>query len=157
MPATTPAATTTPTPTAPTDVRPQPLITCSSVSASSQWYQRVLGFESAHGGDEYEMLMSDGALVLQLHEDDVHEHPALTRSGEPLGGNGVAVWFESDRFDDDVERVRAATTAGEVGDVGVEIVEDVHVNPLAQHREIWLRDLDGYVVVVSSPYGDLGT
>ena len=37
-----------------------------------------------------------------------------------------------------------------------EVVEDVHVNPLARHREIWLRDPDGYVVVVSSPYGDVG-
>jgi len=129
------------------------MITCRSVAASSEWYQRVLGFESAHGGDEYEMLMSDGALVLQLHEVDVHEHPALTRAGEPLGGNGVAVWFETDRFDVDVDRVRAASDANHVA---VEIVEDVHVNPLAQHREIWLRDPDGYVVVVSSPYGDLG-
>jgi len=33
----------------------------------------------------------------------------------------------------------------------------VHVNPLAHHRELWLRDPEGYVVVVSSPYGDLGT
>ncbi|MEJ7801744.1 MAG: hypothetical protein WKF60_14575, partial [Ilumatobacter sp.] len=108
----------------------------------------MLGLESAHGGDEYEMLMSDGALVLQLHEVDVHEHPALTRAGGPLGGNGVAVWFETNRFDVDVDRVRAASDADHVA---VEIVEDVHVNPLAQHREIWLRDPDGYVVVVSSP------
>jgi hypothetical protein len=28
-------------------------------------------------------------------------------------------------------------------------------NPLAQHREIWLRDLDGYVVVVASTYGTI--
>ena len=128
-------------------MRSQPMITCSSVSGSSEWYQRVMGFESAHGGDEYEMLTSDGSLVLQLHEVDAHEHPALLRDGQPLGGNGVALWFDSSKFDADVARIRATDA---------EVVEDVHVNPLARHREIWLRDPDGYVVVVSSPYGDVG-
>jgi catechol 2,3-dioxygenase-like lactoylglutathione lyase family enzyme len=123
------------------------MITCASVSVSSAWYQRVLGFDSAHGGDEYEMLLSDGALVLQLHEVDVHEHPMLSTVGQPLGGNGVALWFETAMFDDDVARIHGTEA---------DVVEDVHVNPLAQHREIWLRDPDGYVVVVSSPYGDVG-
>lgn len=128
-------------------MKPQPMITCSSVSTSSRWYQRVLGFESAHGGDEYEMLMSDGALVLQLHEIDPHEHPELLQFGEAPFGNGVALWFETSSFDADVERVRSTDAT---------VIEDVHVNPNAQHREIWLRDLDGYVVVISSPHGDIG-
>ena len=28
----------------------------------------------------------------------------------------------------------------------------MHVNPNAGHREIWLRDLDGYLVVLAEPY-----
>jgi hypothetical protein len=28
-------------------------------------------------------------------------------------------------------------------------------DPNAHHREIWLRDLDGYVVVLAGAYGDL--
>jgi catechol 2,3-dioxygenase-like lactoylglutathione lyase family enzyme len=128
-------------------MRAQPMLTCTSVSKSSDWYQRVLGFASAHGGDEYEMLTSDGVLVLQLHEIDVHEHPALLHDGQPLGGNGVAVWFDTATFDADVERVHSTDA---------EVLEDAHVNPLAQHREIWLRDPDGYVVVLSSPHGDVG-
>lgn len=129
------------------------MIVCTSVAASSRWYQRVMGFVSAHGGDEYEMLTSDDALVLQLHEFEHDEHPALLRQGEPLGGNGVALWFETDAFDTAVERIRAA---GDDDASAPEVVEDVHVNPLANHREIWLHDPDGYVVVISSPYGDLG-
>ena len=129
-------------------MQPQPLISCTSVPASSEWYQRVLGLESAHGGDEYEMLMADGRLVLQLHEVDAHEHPALVREGEPLGGNGAAPWFETSAYAAALARIRAAG-----GDV--DVAEDDHVNPLAQHREIWLRDPDGYVVVVCSPYGDV--
>jgi catechol 2,3-dioxygenase-like lactoylglutathione lyase family enzyme len=123
------------------------MIACASVSASSEWYRRVLGFESGHGGDEYEMLMSDGALVLQLHESDVHEHPFLVREGTPLGGNGVALWFESSTYADALDRI---------GATDAEVLEADHVNPLANHREVWLRDPDGYVVVVSSPYGDVG-
>jgi catechol 2,3-dioxygenase-like lactoylglutathione lyase family enzyme len=122
---------------------PQPMLTCTSVSRSSQWYQRALGLTSAHGGDEYEMLVHDGALVLQLHELDAEEHPHLVRSGEPVG-NGVAIWFESADYPGAVERVRGS---------GAEILEDDHENPLAHHREIWLRDPDGYVVVISSPFG----
>lgn len=36
-----------------------------------------------------------------------------------------------------------------------EILEGPKVNPNANHRELWLRDLDGYVVVLASGYGDL--
>jgi catechol-2,3-dioxygenase len=120
------------------------MITCASVSGSSAWYQQVLGLESAHGGDEYEMLTSEGRLVLQLHEVDVHEHPHLVRDGQGLGGNGVAIWFEADDYPAVVERI---------GRTNAHVLADDHVNPLAHHREIWLRDLDGYVVVVSSPFG----
>lgn len=120
------------------------MITCASVSAASAWYQHVLGLASAHGGDEYEMLTSDGELVLQLHELDAHEHPHLVREGQPLGGNGVALWFEADDYDAVVARI---------GRTNANVVAADHVNPLAHHREIWLRDLDGYVVVVSSPFG----
>lgn len=120
------------------------MITCASVSAASAWYQHILGLESGHGGDEYEMLMSDGQLVLQLHELDVHEHPHLVREGQTLGGNGVALWFEADDYLAVVERI-SGTNAN--------VVEADHLNPLANHREIWLRDLDAYVVVVSSRFG----
>jgi hypothetical protein len=34
----------------------------------------------------------------------------------------------------------------------VEIVTDVHLNPNAGHWEIWLHDLDGYLVVIAEPY-----
>jgi len=28
----------------------------------------------------------------------------------------------------------------------------VHVNPQAGHREVWIRDPDGYLVVIAEPY-----
>ena len=47
-------------------MRPQPLICIRDVEASSRWYQRLLGCESAHGGPNYERLVFSGKLILQL-------------------------------------------------------------------------------------------
>jgi hypothetical protein len=55
-------------------MRPQPLICVRDVEASGRWYQQLLCCQSAHGGMEYERLISDGALVLQLHRFDVEHH-----------------------------------------------------------------------------------
>jgi len=106
----------------------------------------VLGLTSGHGGDEYDQLVSGGEVVLQLHLWDVHEH---THIGTPDAGvrNGAVLWFECDDFG--AAAARAIATPAMV-------LEDVHVNPLAQHREIWLQDPDGYVVVMASKFGDLG-
>jgi predicted enzyme related to lactoylglutathione lyase len=124
----------------PAPVRPQPLIAVSDVRRAADWYARVLGVAATHGGDEYEQLRTDGALILQLHARDLeHHHGAIGDPAAPVG-NGVAFWFELAAFDAAVERVRA---------VGAAVVTDVHLNPNAGHREIWLRDPDGYLVVLA--------
>lgn len=121
-------------------VSPRPLIAVSDVDASRRWYAALLGVESGHGGDEYEQLLADGEPVLQLHRRDVaHHHGELAADGVPLG-NGVAVWFAVSDLDGAVARGR---------EHGVAVVTDVHVNPNAGQREWWLRDPDGYLVVVA--------
>ena len=52
----------------------QPLIAVRDVQASSLWYQAVLGCESGHGGSEYEQMVCQGRMILQLHHWDAHEH-----------------------------------------------------------------------------------
>jgi catechol 2,3-dioxygenase-like lactoylglutathione lyase family enzyme len=126
---------------------PQPLIAVRDVQASSRWYQAVLGLQSGHGGPEYEQLMSDGRVVLQLHDWDIDEHPHLGDPAVPARGNGAVLWFETRDIAAAYERARAG---------GAEVLEPLKVNPLARHREFWLRDPDGYVVVVASAYGDVG-
>ena len=37
----------------------------------------------------------------------------------------------------------------------VEAHDHPHVNPNARHRECWLRDPDGYVVVLAGTEGDI--
>src|SRR5687767_15715654 len=59
-------------------------------SPSSRWYQRLLGCQSAHGGAEYERLVSGGTLILQLHHFGVeHHHGAIGDPKDTPYGNGV--------------------------------------------------------------------
>jgi catechol 2,3-dioxygenase-like lactoylglutathione lyase family enzyme len=131
-------------------MRPQPLIAVSDVEASSRWYCQLLGCSSGHGGAQYERLMAGGRLILQLHSFEVeHHHGAIGNREDRPYGNGVLLWFEVDDFDAVMERCHA---------IGVEIVLPKHLNPPdgvggPNHWECWLRDPDGYVVVVCSPDG----
>ena len=122
------------------------MIAVRDVEASSRWYQELLGCQSGHGGKEYEQIVRDGSMLLQLHHRDAHEHPHLLDEAVPLG-NGVLIWFQTDRFDDAIVRLRSS---------GATILEEPHVNPLAGHRECLFLDPDGYKVVFASPRGDTG-
>ncbi len=128
-------------------MKPQPLIAVGNVEASRRLYQRLLGAKSGHGWIEYRPVVAPtGRMVLQLHAWDAHEHPHLGDPGRRPYGNGVLLWFQLDDFDAAVDRAR---------EMGVAILEGPRVNPNANHREIWVRDPDGYVVVLASAYGDL--
>jgi hypothetical protein len=86
-------------------MRPQPLICVHDVEASSRWYQRLLGCRSAHGGPEYERLVVNDRLVLQLHRWNVgHHHGPIGNPNLKPYGNGVLLWFEIDDFDAAVAR-----------------------------------------------------
>ena len=125
-----------------TRIWPQPLIVVRDVPASSRFYAQILEAESAHGGEEYEQLVSGGELILQLHHIDVEDHHGPLASTEVPLGNGSLLWFEVSDFDAAVQRVRG---------VDALVERDVHVNPNAKQREIWLRDPDGYLVVLAGP------
>jgi catechol 2,3-dioxygenase-like lactoylglutathione lyase family enzyme len=131
-------------------MRPQPLIAVTDVPASSRWYQHLLGCRSDHGGVEYERLVADGRLVLQLHSFDVdHHHGPIADPVDRPYGNGVLLWFEVDDFDASMRRA---------SELGAEIVLPRHRNPPGSdggpnHWECWIRDPDGYVVVIASPDG----
>jgi predicted enzyme related to lactoylglutathione lyase/catechol 2,3-dioxygenase-like lactoylglutathione lyase family enzyme len=130
----------------------QTLITVRDVEASSLWYQQLLGLQSDHGGPDYERLLSDGVLVLQLHNRETeHHHGRIGDPGDELG-NGVLVWFgEVADFDDVVARAEQLDAT---------IALPAHRNPPEGqgngpgHREIWIKDPDGYTVVIASPDGE---
>lgn len=81
-------------------IRPQPMIAVADVGESSRWYQRVLGASSGHRGAEYEQLLVDGLLIMQLHQLEIgHYHGTIGDPQQPVG-NGVALWFEASDFDE---------------------------------------------------------
>jgi hypothetical protein len=119
-----------------------PLICVHDVESSSLWYQRLLGCESGHGGNKYERLNSKGRLILQLH--DWHEEHQHGRLGDPElrpYGNGVLLWFELEDYEAAVQRA---------AQMQVEIVRPSHLSENL-NWECWLRDPDGYMVVLTSP------
>jgi catechol 2,3-dioxygenase-like lactoylglutathione lyase family enzyme len=128
-------------------IEAQPLIAVRDVRASSRWYAELLGLTGAPEHphrDIYDRLCAGDRIVLQLHAWDHENHPNLVnRTAAPLA-HGVLLWFM-------VEDFHAA--AGRARHLQAEIVEDAHVNPAPNQWEIWLRDPDGYVVVVAGPTG----
>ena len=134
-------------------MRPQPLIAVTDVEASSRWYQNLLGCRSAHGGPEYERLVAGDALILQLHRWGIeHHHGPIGDPAIKPYGNGVLLWFEVDDIDAAIARAER---------MQAHVLMPRHRNPPAgdggpNHWEIWLRDPDGYTVVLASPDGSGG-
>jgi extradiol dioxygenase family protein len=119
-----------------------PLICVRSVSACSLWYQELLGLTSGHGGEEYERLNAGNRLLLQLHKWEAeHHHGPLGDALIKPYGNGVILWFELEDFHAAV--LRAQTMK----------VEVLRPSQISQNGnwEYWLRDLEGYTVVLTSP------
>lgn len=120
-------------------MRLTPLIAVNDVQLSSTFYQQLLNCRSGHGGNEYEMLMQDDLLVLQLHKQDIHEHEGMYDPEVPKG-NGMILWFQVNDFELAVERANK---------LDVEIVSGPMFNNNAAQHELWFRDPDGYLVVIS--------
>lgn len=74
----------------------------------------------------------------------MHEHAGLYDKNTSVG-NGVCLWFRTSDFENAVERVHKFSP---------EIVAESHVNHNAKQNEIWFRDLDDYLIVISNNYGD---
>jgi hypothetical protein len=131
-------------------IESQPLIAVCDVRASSAWYGKLLGADSLPDHphrDVYDRITVGGSIVLQLHAWDEEDHPNLmNRDAAPLA-HGVVLWFQLENFDAAVTRARALKAA---------VIEEPFVNPAPNHREMWLRDPDGYVVVICSPDGEAG-
>ena len=119
-----------------------PLVCVHDVPGSSVWYQQLLGCTSGHGGDEYDRLMAGERLILQLHRWDVeHEHGPL---GDPKlrpYGNGILLWFELSDFEAAVTRAAS---------MQVTTLKERHLSENG-NWEFWLRDPDGYTLVLTSP------
>jgi len=130
-------------------MRPQTLICVDDVKASSLWYQQLLNCVSVHGGDEYDRLESGNELILQLHKWEEDHHHGPIGDADEVRGNGVLLWFEVEDFEAALERITQ---------MEADVILPKHRNPPdgdypPNHWEIWLRDPNGYKVVLASPDG----
>ncbi len=115
------------------------MIMVRDVEGSSAWYQRLLGARSGHGGKEYERIVADGQLLLQLHRLEAEEHPALARAEPDAAGSGVLIYVYVDDVNEAYQRAR---------DMETEVIDEPHLNPQAGLFEFSLRDPDGYSLTI---------
>jgi hypothetical protein len=129
-------------------IESQPLIAVRDVRVSSRWYSQLLGAdalpEHSHR-DVYDRITHGGRLLLQLHAWDQEDHPNLVDADAAPVAHGVVLWFQVGDFDAAVARARG---------LEAQIIDGPLVNPAPEHRELWLRDPDGFVVVLASPDGE---
>lgn len=119
-----------------------PLICVRDVEESSRWYQRLLGVVSGHGGKDYERLNFGNTLILQLHKWEVeHHHGSLGDPAVKPYGNGVVLWFELEDFSQAVERAKV---------MNVDVIKEKYLSENG-NWEFWLRDSEGYTIVLTSP------
>src|SRR6202007_2018262 len=92
-------------------------------------------------------LVHSGRLVLQLHRwEEEYHHGRIGDPNDLPPGNGLLLWFE-------IDDLGAAIARAET--LGAEVILPRHRNPPdgdggPNHWEIWLRDPDGYKVVLAS-------
>ncbi|ETD72841.1 dioxygenase [Pelistega indica] len=120
----------------------QTLITVQDVQLSAEWYKNNLGLAKGHGGSHYEQLIHNGKLILQLHNMDPDENHGILLTPEGTLGNGVLIWISIDNFDEAIKRLR---------DNHTKLDKEPFFNERARQWEVWLRDPDGYRIVLSGP------
>jgi catechol 2,3-dioxygenase-like lactoylglutathione lyase family enzyme len=131
-------------------VAARPLIAVRDVRASSRWYAAVLGAEGLPEHEHrnvYDRISCAGSVVLQVHAWDEEDHPNLVNAAAAPPGHGVVLWFRVDDF---------AAAAARAHAIGAVVLQGPQVNPNSGADEMWLRDADGYVVVIAGPDGEGG-
>ncbi len=124
-----------------------PMLVVQDVAASSKWYQDLLALKSAHGGDQFEMLMGKQGLELMLHHVDFSEHPGIEDPREGTPGRGMLLYFSVSNVRSVFDRAR---------EMQADLIDEPHFNPNARAIEFTLRDPDGYSISVSEWTGGEG-
>lgn len=117
-----------------------PIIAVKDVEKSSHWYQSVFGWKSKHGGNKFDVLVTqEDQVVLCLHRWGEHEHPTM-QNPEIIPGNGLILYIRTDSM----EELRNHLLRSDI-----RIEKDIHLNPNSHRKEFSLRDPDGYYLTIS--------
>jgi hypothetical protein len=107
-----------------------PIIAVKDVEASSKWYQSVFDCRSLHGGNEFDILVSENdEILICLHKWGAHHHPTMTNP-DIIPGNGPILCFRTENMNairQNVERI------------GVTVEEDIHLIQTHRRRNFHLE------------------
>jgi len=117
----------------------EPMIAVSDVPASAAWYQELLGCTNDHGRPDFDRLVTDGRVLLMLHQTAAEEH-VLNKPVAGAIGSGFLLWIYVSDLDSVFRRAK---------NLKAPIVVEPHANPRAGWREFTLRDPDGYHVAIA--------
>ena len=108
------------------------------VEIASQWFQDFLGVASGHGGPEFEMLMNEDQIFLQLHliEEGHHDHEVNT--AEPLGHGVVVVIYVDD----------AKALFERAKELDLSLLSELHFNEVANMHEFVVQEPNGYSLMI---------
>ncbi|MBN9294619.1 MAG: glyoxalase [Flavobacteriia bacterium] len=120
-------------------VRNETIIAVKSVSQSSEFYQKLLGCKSEHGGETFEILTSENTVVLCLHKWGDDEHPTMLNP-EKETGNGLILFFRVDDLNQAFENAKK---------LNANIEKEIHYNENSLKNQFTLRDLDDYYLIIS--------
>ncbi len=117
-----------------------PIVAVFDVQASSKWFQQVFGCKSKHGGEDFEVLVSeDDQVILCLHRWEAHEHPTMQDQTVKVG-NGLILYFRSENIDEIRERLRKMDYL---------VDKEINLNTNSGRREFSVIEPNGYYLTVS--------
>lgn len=117
-----------------------PIIAVKDIKASSAWYQSIFNWKSMHGGDHFDILVSENdEIMLCLHPWERDGHPTMMNPAI-TPGNGLILYFRTDNMNAIRQNVEK---------LGFAIEEDIHANPNSSKKEFSLRDPDGYYLTIT--------
>src|SRR5690606_40112276 len=115
-------------------VRTAPIIAVKDVQKSSKFYQKLFNCKSEHGGETFEILISENVVILCLHQWGDHEHPTMLNA-EKEHGNGLILFFRVDNLTEIFQNAEK---------LNAYIEKEIHYNENSLKDQFTLRDLDGY-------------
>ncbi len=130
-------------------IKSDPIIAVKDVEASSEWYQKLFGCRSRHGGKEFDILVAENdEVIICLHQWGAHGHPTMAKEGKN-NGSGLILYFRADNMETIRENAGKICGQKSPDSRGPFIEEDVHLNQNSLRKEFSLRDPDGYYLTIT--------
>jgi catechol 2,3-dioxygenase-like lactoylglutathione lyase family enzyme len=124
-------------------MKSEPMIAVENVEKSSAWYAELLQLSSGHGGPYHDWLVDEyGQTQLHLHCWESDFYPTMDDASGGKVGHGLVLCFRVSEIDQPHARAQKLRAA---------IERTPFINDLTNQKECWLRDPDGYLIILCGP------